>query len=275
VLDLEPGEWEVSAAPIPRQEDPPGQRFPTTSGRGTTAFTPAVRARAPGARLAVWPAMVLLGTVLALLTQAALAVGRGVPVLPLLAVTVLACLLGVVGAKIYYLVTHRGEPTNLLTVGMSLQGFVLAAVSALTIGSLATGLPGWLALDLTAPGLMFGVTVGRFGCFFGGCCAGRPTASRWGRWSSNRRLGLRRIPVQLMESAAAGFLGSVALLLLTWGDPPTSGVVFVGTIAAYTLVRQLLFPLRELPRKTAHGRALMTVASVAVLLADLAAAVTT
>lgn len=78
-----------------------------------------------------------------------------------------------------------------------------------------------------------------------------------------------------MESAAAGVLGSVALLLLTRGDPPTSGVVFIGTIAAYTLVRQLLFPLRELPRKTAHGRALMTVASVAVLLADLVAAVTT
>jgi len=36
--------------------------------------------------------------------------------------------------------------------------------------------------------------------------------------------------------------------------PRPRGVVLVGAIAAYTLGRQLLFPLRDNARKTAHGR---------------------
>lgn len=63
-------------------------------------------------------------------------------------------------------------------VGMSLQGFVLAALGTVALGSVALGLPLGAALDASAPGLLFGAAIGRIGCFVGGCCAGRPTASR-------------------------------------------------------------------------------------------------
>jgi len=45
---------------------------------------------------------------------------------------------------------------------------------------LAVDLPAGTVLDATTPGLLFGMTVGRFACFFGGCCAGRPSGG--GRW---------------------------------------------------------------------------------------------
>ena len=273
VLDLAPGQWQVTAAQVPGPDDRPGQPLPTASAHGSTAYAPIVRVRAPGVRLGAWPAMVTLGTILALVTQAALAAGRGVPVLRLLAVTLLACVVGVVGGKVYYLATHRNETARLLAVGMSVQGFVLASISTLVLGSLATDLPVGTVLDLSTPGLLFGMTIGRFGCFFGGCCAGRPTASRWGLWSSDRRLGVRRIPVQLLESTVAGVLGLIALLLVALVESSTGGLVFVGALAAYTFGRQLLFPLRAEPRKTAHGRLVTMVITAALVLLDVVVAV--
>lgn len=75
----------------------------------------------------------------------------------------------------------------------------------------------------------------------------------------------RRIPTQLFESALALFLGLVALLAV-WSTPPEPGsAVFVGSIAAYTLGRQVLFPLRDLPRHTRHGRLLTATAAGTVL----------
>lgn len=80
-----------------------------------------------------------------------------------------------------------------LRAGMCIQGFVLAAIAGLVAGSYLSGFDVGAALDLSVAGLMFGMVIGRFGCFFGGCRAGRLTASRWGLWSSDRRLGARRV----------------------------------------------------------------------------------
>ena len=272
VLDVAPGQWQVSATPLTTAKEWPGPQPPTVSRRGGTAFAPVVRVRAPGVRLGIWPLMVLLGTMVALVVESTLAQAHGLPVPRLLAITFLACLSGVVGAKIYYLATHRGEKLRLLTVGMSLQGFVLASIGTLMFGALATDLPVGATLDVATPGLLFGAAVGRLGCFYGGCCAGRPTASGWGLWSSNRSLGVRRIPVQLMDSAVAVILGLIALGLVMAHDAPATGLVFVGTLAAYTLARQLLFPLRDLPRKTPHGRHVTLVVTTAVVLGVIAIA---
>lgn len=263
VRGIDAGDWEVTAVPVLAD----GRTGAAVTTRGTTAFEPVVRVSAPGARLGAWPALVGLGTVLALVTQALLAAQRGLPSLRVLLLTVLACVVGVAGAKAYYLATHRGGSTGLLTSGMSVQGFVLAALGTLAIGALASGLPVGEVLDVTTPGLLYGMTVGRFGCLFGGCCAGRPTSSRWGLWSSDRRVGTRRIPVQLLESAVAAVLGTVALVLVVAVGPP-GGTVLVGTVAAYTFARQLLFPLRSVPRDTTYGRAVMMVLTALVLLAD-------
>jgi phosphatidylglycerol:prolipoprotein diacylglycerol transferase len=100
------------------------------------------------------------------------------------------------------------------------------------------------------------MTIDRFGCFFGGCRVGRPTASCFGLWSSDQRLGVRRIPIQLFESSLALCIAIPATLDMWATTPRPRGMVFIGTIAAYTLDRQLHFPLRDNPRKTAHGRRL-------------------
>jgi phosphatidylglycerol:prolipoprotein diacylglycerol transferase len=281
VLDLAPGDWRVTATPVsspPRQSGealvPPTQRplLPHGSARGTTTFAPLARVRAPGVRLGAWPAFVGVGAVVALTTQDLLARHHQLPTFTLLVISFFACLLGIVGAKLYYLAGHREEKHSLLLAGMSIQGFVLIAIATVLLGSLLFGIPVGRMLDVTAPGLLFGMSIGRPGCFFGGCCAGIPTASRWGLWSSDRVVGVRRIPVQLIESASSGTVAVAAMLAVLFTYPVVGGLIFVGAIAANTFVRQLLFPMREIQRATAHGRTLTMAVTSLVMAADLAIA---
>lgn len=273
VPDLAPGTWDVVATPVRRAPDgsdawvpAADPRLPIGRGSGTTVFEPVARVRAPGVRLGAWPALVAAGAVLALMVQILLAPRLGLSVQRLLPLSLAACGLGLLGAKVYYLATHPRERRSLLTSGMSVQGFVLVAIATVLVGAPLLGLSWTAVLDSMAPGLLLGMAVGRWGCLLGGCCAGRPTRSRWGVWSSNRRLGVRRVPVQLLESSLAGTLAALVLLGVLGLGLRGGGLLFVAGLAAYIAGRQLLFPLREIPRATSHGRlATLSVASVVLL----------
>jgi phosphatidylglycerol:prolipoprotein diacylglycerol transferase len=216
-------------------------------------------------QLGAWPSLVGTGFALALLVQAALASQFGLPWLPLLLVSLGASVAGLLGAKAYFLLTHPGEARSFTTPGLSVQGFVITTLAILLAGAALLDLPPGAALDTTGPSLLVGMAVGRWGCLFGGCCAGRPTASRWGLWSSDRRVGVRRIPVQVMESSLAAVLATAALMGALKAPGAGSGLVLVSSVAAYVLGRQLLFPLRSVARATTHGRLVTLVTASLVL----------
>ncbi len=283
VHDIGPGTWQVTAAPStsarraalkPRSLSAERRHLPKGSASGTTIYAPIAGVSAPGAYRGVWPVLVSLGAAIALGTQTALATRARLPVGSILAVSLIACVVGLIGAKAYYTAGHliTGEHQglrSLLIGGMCIQGFVLGAISTLIVGARASGIAVGQVLDVTAPGLLFAMTIGRFGCFFGGCCAGRPTSSRRGLWSSDRRLGVRRIPSQLYESAVALLIGLAALLVLLTTTHIRPGVVFIGAIAAYTFGRQLVFPLRANPSHTRYGRVAVLVLAAGALVLDL------
>lgn len=272
VFELAHGTWDVTATPV--QPAPEGARptwvpvidprLPSGTASGTTAFQPVVRSRAPGVRLGAWPALVGTGTLLALVVQSLFAQRMELPLQRLLPLSLLACVLGLLGAKAYYLATHPRANRGLIGPGMSVQGFVLVAVATILGGSVLLGLPPGPVLDATAPGLLLGMSVGRLGCLLGGCCAGRPTSSRWAVWSSDRRVGVRRIPVQLLESSLAGIAGAMAVLAVLGLGTSAGGLIFIAAVASYIAGRQLLFPLRGIPRATHHGRVIMLVSAALV-----------
>ncbi|MBN9098039.1 MULTISPECIES: prolipoprotein diacylglyceryl transferase family protein [unclassified Pseudonocardia] len=272
VENVNAGRWAVSAAPVAEADGAPVDSRPLPAralATGTTVFAPLARVRGPGVRIGAWPALVATGAGVALLVQGLLAARLSLPVASIFLLSVVACLVGLVGAKVYYLLEHpehRGRGLLASSGGMCLQGFVLAAVAAVVVQALLEVIPVGELLDITVPGLLFGAAVGRIGCFLGGCCVGRPTASRWGLWSSDRRLGVRRIPTQLVESALALTLGLIALAVVLTVGRSGGGTVFVGAIAAYTTGRQLLLPLRNLPRNTTHGRTVILLACAVVLI---------
>jgi phosphatidylglycerol---prolipoprotein diacylglyceryl transferase len=186
----------------------------------------------------------------------------------------LESVVGLAGAKLdcapgHYVPEERRA--RQLVGGSSIQGFILATVAAPPfVGARGAHLPFGSLLDATAPALMFAMAIGRDEYFFGGCRAGRPTLSRWGLWSSDRRVGVRRVPVQLLESNLALTIGFAGLLALWTTKLAPAGALFVGTDAAYTLDRHLLFPLRDRPRHTAHGRILVLAFCAAVIMLDVA-----
>lgn len=276
VAGLAAGQWEVHGTPAQEARPRPAAsgKPPALRATGASGYGPVVNVRAPGARLGAWPALVSTGAVVALITQWIMTSLTGLPALRVFLISLAACLIGLVGAKVYYVVTHRSERPPWLTAGMCIQGFVIGAIGAIAIGSLMGGLPLGSVLDASTPGLLFGMSIGRLGCFFGGCCTGRPSVSRWALWSSDRSIGTRRIPVQLIESSMSALVGVGALIAVVWARPDLAGSVFAAAIAANTLGRQVLFPLRSLPRATAYGRTATIGGSVLVIVAVAIAAAT-
>lgn len=275
ITDAEEGTWDVQAWPVTLVSDEPTQQWtvhedpllPVSSVSGRTLYAPVTLVLAPGVVMGAWPALVSLGALLGVGVQAFLAGRLGLPVGRVALLTLIACLLGLLGAKTYYLSTHPHERKRILTVGMSVQGFVITVGLTLLLGSWALGIPTGPLLDVTGPALLLGMAVGRLGCLLGGCCVGRPTRSRWGVWSSNRRIGVRRIPVQLLESATALLICVAAVSTVLTIGVSGGGLVFLASLATYTTGRQLLFPLRELPRTTTYGRQVMLVTSLVVAFA--------
>jgi len=255
VQGINPGTWRVTATPVSgRDAGTPASvlaRLPRRVITTTTRF--GVLAHGPSVRLISWPLLVGLGAVVAIVLQAILAARVGIAVGDVLALSALGCALGFVGGKVWYLVLHHKPLRNFLTAGACIQGFLLVALAVVVIGAAVLGLPPGVLLDVTTPGIFLGMAVGRPGCFLTGCCAGRPTSSRWGLWSSDRRLATRRFPVQLVEAAVALLIGITTLALVLAVRTPVPGAVFAGAIAAYTFARQLLFPLRTESR-TRTGR---------------------
>lgn len=217
-------------------------------------------ARVPGIFPGIWVAMVMLGMVVALTLQS-LVIARGhLAVGPVWAVSLVAIAVGIVGAKVWYIVLYRNIQ------GWCIQGFITGAILTAAFLLAVLHVPAGVFLDATAPGLLVAMAVGRLGCFFAGCCGGPPTSSRWGVWSSDQRVGARRIPTQLLELALALILG-LAMLVVVLSHGPANGAIFVVGLAAYTLVRQGILHLRAEPRKTRLGWPITIALSTLVLIA--------
>jgi phosphatidylglycerol:prolipoprotein diacylglycerol transferase len=207
--------------------------------------------------------MVTLGMAVALALQALVISGDHLALGPWWAVTLIGIAVGIIGAKVWYIVLKRREH---LLDGWCIQGFIASAPVAAVIMLAVLHVPVGVFLDATAPGLLVAMAVGRVGCFFAGCCGGPPTASSFGVWSSDQRVGARRIPTQLLELVLALSLGLVVLVAVL-GHGPAGGAFFVAALAAYTLVRQGLLYLRAEPRKTRLGGLVTATLAALVLIA--------
>lgn len=286
VHGITPGEWMVTAEmlSLPRVERgqrgqvrtaaPPQPVWPAAwswrrwaLSRGAVApmKTGFVRfALIPGIIPGFWAGMATLGVLIGLVLQALMVSRAHISVGGVLPLSVVAILSGFVGAKVWFLVLHRRDRK---IDGWCIQGFLVGFVAVSTAGLVVSRLPIPVLLDASAPGLFLGLAAGRVGCFCGGCCFGRATASRWGVWSSDQRVGMRRIPTQLIESGLALSVGLVALVVvLRYGS--IHGGVFVAALAAYTLFRQGILQLRAERRQSALVGPLVAAAAALGLMAD-------
>jgi phosphatidylglycerol:prolipoprotein diacylglycerol transferase len=262
VHNVTPGEWIVTARVLETPRHAPGPREPGKEiAAGRTRWSMArlwkrwapitgehdhVKtclppfAKAPGVIPGVWGVLATLGMAVALALQFLVIALAHLKLDLAWLITLVAIGVGIVGAKIWFIVLHRRVHR---VEGWCIQGFITGAVLAATLMLILLRVPAGVFLDATAPGLMVAMAVGRVGCFLAGCCGGPPTAARWGIWSSDQRVGARRVPTQLLESLLALILGLAALVaILVHG--PAGGAFFVTALVAYTLGRQVIVRLR-------------------------------
>ena len=112
---------------------------------------------------------------------------------------------GIAGARIFFIILNwevfSGDPREMVMLqrgGLSWQGgLILGAVAGTTFIRLKK-IPFRLGLDLVAPYLALGQSIGRIGCFLNGCCYGKEVS--WGIYFPVHHAHLH--PTQLYASAA-------------------------------------------------------------------------
>jgi len=220
-------------------------------------------ARQPAVVPGLYFVLAILGIGLALVVQAAILGSGSVSVGRALTASAIAIAAGLIGPKLWYAVLHPDE--SIIRGGWAVDGFLIVVPVVAAVTLFQFDLPIGTVLDASTPGIFAAVAIGRVGCFLTGCCAGRCTASRWGIWSSDRRLGARRVPTQLLESGAGLVIGLVTLALVIRGVVPIPGVTFAAAFAAYAVVRQILLRLRVERRMSARTVSLTGVAASVVV----------
>jgi phosphatidylglycerol:prolipoprotein diacylglycerol transferase len=187
-----------------------------------------------------------------------------------------------VGAKLLLLITDfrtfTADPRELLTLarsgGVFYGGLILAVAVALWYIR-RVGLPLWTTCDVFAPGIALGHVVGRFGCFFAGCCYGKPTSLPWGITftdpfaAANVGTPLNQAlhPTQLYE-AGAEFLILVLLLVTERKGRPYPGRTFWLYMLLYAISRFIIEFFRGDDRGVVFG--FSTSQFISIVLAPLA-----
>src|SRR3984893_13243163 len=200
----------------------------------------------------------LLGLKLAMVRASA----RGLDPVRVLDLGIYIIISALIGAKLLLLVTDfrsfRNDPHELLTLarsgGVFYGGLILAVTVALWYIR-RVGLPLWTTCDVFAPGIALGHIIGRFGCFFAGCCYGKPTAVPWAitfrdpfaGLNSGTPLDVPLHPTQLYEAGAEALILGILLATESRGRR-FPGRTFWIYILLYAVSRFIIEYFRDDPR---------------------------
>jgi len=164
--------------------------------------------------------------------------------LDLIAVLVLT---GLIGARLFYVLLntsyyalHPWDSFKIWEGGLVFYGGFLLASAAGIWYVRRKGFSVGKVADSLAPALVLGQAIGRWACFFAGCCYGRPTTVPWAvRFRDPASLapwGVELHPTQLYES-----LGDLLIGLVLWIQvirrKDTQGEIFWLYILLYAALR--------------------------------------
>lgn len=153
---------------------------------------------------------------------------------------------GLVGARVLFVLSYwkeefAGRPFaevfQIWNGGLVFYGGLAGATLVAIAYILRKGLPLWRVADCLAPGIALGHVFGRLGCFFNGCCYGRPSNLPWAVRFPKEAIehGLPVHPVQLYEAALN--LALCAALAAYHARRRFDGAVFAAYLVAYAVIR--------------------------------------
>lgn len=195
---------------------------------------------------------ILLGTFLAM----RLAGKIGIDSDRMLNLAIVLVLGGIAGARLFYVFVYQpgyymSNPLQIFALwngGLVYYGALIGGFIAGTVYILRKRLPFWPLADAVSPSLALGYGIVRIGCFFNGCCYGKPTESPLGiifpyiegAQSANE---LARYPTQLFSSLFGFIL--LGILLLLWRKKRFDGQVFLTFLILYAIGRSVVEYFRE------------------------------
>lgn len=195
-----------------------------------------------------------IGIYSGILLSAAVAERSGISPLRFGAGCLLVAILGLIGARVYYLaVFFRSYPRdrfwaeawNLKRGGLSVFGILIVVPFSGWVASLL-GIPPAVFWDHMSIGAVLSGAWIRFGCVCNGCCGGKENHG-WFALLQHDTQGIykRRIPVQWLE-IGWWLLAGIGLIWL-WPARFPPGSYALGVLTWYGLGRFWLEPLREAP----------------------------
>jgi len=176
---------------------------------------------------------------------------------------IVVLLSGLVGARVLYVLLNaeyfRTHPLDVFKIwqgGLVFYGGFLAAAAAGVWYARQKMQPLSLLADIAAPALALGQALGRLGCFFAGCCYGKPTdgwmAVQFKHPDALAPLGIGLHPTQLYEAIGTFGIG----VFLGWRllmRKDQAGFLFWGYVLLYGLLRFVLEMLRGDVRGAVFG----------------------
>lgn len=141
---------------------------------------------------------------------------------------------GMIGARVYFVLTHLSLFDNLQKIilisrypGLSLWGGFLGGALALWFFSSRSKMNFWQLADFASVGLLLALVLGDIGCLLGGCFYGQPSGS----FLATPVVGVigKRFPIAVLESL-------VLLLAYLWAHKQAKRYHFKGKILSQVLL---------------------------------------
>jgi len=158
-------------------------------------------------------------------------------------------LLGLLGSRVLYVITQfsyfLANPFEVFKVweGRAFLGGLILALLFLIWYLKKHKINLWKAMDVLFPGLVVAHMFGRFGCFFAGCCYGRPTGTSFGirlhpDLVNEQYQGILLHPTQLYEAGALFLL--FLSLVHVFKKKVFDGQVLLTYFLTYSIIRFII-----------------------------------
>jgi phosphatidylglycerol:prolipoprotein diacylglycerol transferase len=183
---------------------------------------------------------------------------------------------GLIGSRLLFVLVnfdvYRENPMQIFKIwegGLIFYGGLVLAVIFAFWYMKWHRLPIWKLADLFSPLIALGLSFGRMGCFFAGCCYGKETSLPWAVVFRNpdslARLNVPLHPTQLYDAAN----GLVIFFFLSWMEKRKAfdGQIFCLFLFLYAITRFFIEIFRGDPRGFLFGDLLSTSQAIGILLA--------
>jgi len=164
---------------------------------------------------------------------------------------------GLIGSRLVYIIIdyshYLANPLDIFKIwegGLVFSGGLVAVIVVMLLYVKHHKLNIWTTGDLWAPAAAIGQAIGRIGCFFAGCCYGKPTDVPWGVVFTNPKsiatLNIPLHPTQLYSSLSSFII--FVILILIHSKKKFEGQVFIWFLIFHSTARLFLERFRGDPR---------------------------